>query len=91
MEDVLEVYQRPHDPQRPLVCLALDQEPLKAAYPCRSSQASLHSVNASPSAEPPQLGKLRYLLFATSTWCALNPSMKLPFVCLAAHGSELHR
>ena len=21
MEDVLEVYQRPHDPQRPLVCL----------------------------------------------------------------------
>jgi hypothetical protein len=31
--------------------------------------------NASPSAEPPQLGKLRYLLFATFTWCALNPSM----------------
>src|ERR1700738_1535430 len=70
---------------------ALDQEPLKAAYPCRSSQASLHSVNASPSAEPPQLGKLRYLLFATSAWCALNLSMKLPFVCLAAHDSELYR
>jgi hypothetical protein len=37
---------------------ALVLEPLKAAYPCRSSQASLHSVNASPSAVPPQLGKL---------------------------------
>src|SRR5271166_4146637 len=47
---------------------ALVLEPLKAACPCRSSQVSLHSVNASPSAEPPQLGKLRYLL---STWCAL--------------------
>jgi hypothetical protein len=38
---------------------ALVLEPLKAAYPCRSSQASLHSVNASPSTVPPQLGKLR--------------------------------
>jgi hypothetical protein len=38
---------------------ALVLEPLEAAYPCRSSQASLHSVNASPSAVPPQLGKLR--------------------------------
>jgi hypothetical protein len=47
---------------------ALLLEPLKAACPCRSSQVSLHSVNASPSAKPPQLGKLRYLL---STWCAL--------------------
>jgi hypothetical protein len=66
---------------------ALVLEPLKAAYPCRSTQASLHSVNASPSAELPQLGKLRYLLFAASTWCALSPS----FVCLAAHDSELQR
>jgi hypothetical protein len=39
---------------------ALVLEPLKAACPCRSSQC--------PGAEPPQLGKLRYLL---STWCAL--------------------
>ena len=38
---------------------ALVLEPLKAAYPRRFSQASLHSVNASPSAEPPQLSKLR--------------------------------
>ena len=38
---------------------ALVLEPLEAAYPCRSSQASLHSVNASPSTVPPQLGKLR--------------------------------
>src|SRR5258707_6904277 len=50
---------------------ALVSEPLKAAYPCRSSQASLYSVNASPSAEPLHLGKLRYLLFATCTWYAL--------------------
>src|SRR6266849_9015957 len=74
---------------------ALVLEPLKAAYPCRSNQASLHSVNASQSADPPQLGKLRCLLFATFTWYALishhHPSLKLPFVCLATHDSELHR
>jgi hypothetical protein len=34
---------------------SLVSEPLKAVYPCRSGQASLYSVNASPSAEPPQL------------------------------------
>src|ERR1700730_18392114 len=45
---------------------ALVLEPLKAACPCRSGQASLPSVDTSPSAEPPQLGRLRYLLFATS-------------------------
>jgi hypothetical protein len=31
MEDVLEVYQRPHDPQRPLVCLDETSKQLIAA------------------------------------------------------------
>jgi hypothetical protein len=30
MEDVLEVYQRPHDPQRPLVCLDQTSKPQSA-------------------------------------------------------------
>ena len=46
---------------------ALVLEPLKAAYPCRSIQASLHSVNASPSAD-------RHSLVSYGT-CYLQPRL----------------
>lgn len=46
MEDVLEVYQRPHDPQRPLVCLDETSKQLiietRAAIPAKPEQPARH-------------------------------------------------
>jgi hypothetical protein len=46
MEDVLEVYQRPHDPQRPLVCLDETSKQLtietRAPIPAKPGQAARH-------------------------------------------------
>jgi hypothetical protein len=46
MEDVLEVYQRPHDPQRPLVCLDETSKQLiietRAAIPAKPGQPTRH-------------------------------------------------
>ena len=46
MEDVLEVYQRPHDPQRPLVCLDETSKQLiidtRAPIPAKPGQPARH-------------------------------------------------
>ena len=46
MEDVLEVYQRPHDPQRPLVCLDETSKQLiietRAPIPAKPEQPARH-------------------------------------------------
>ena len=46
MEDVLEVYQRPHDPQRPLVCLDETSKQLiietRAPIPAKPGRKARH-------------------------------------------------
>jgi hypothetical protein len=48
MEDVLEVYQRPHDPQRPLVCLDETSKQLivdtRAPIPAKPGQPARHEA-----------------------------------------------
>ncbi len=50
MEDVLEVYQRPHDPQRPLVCLDETSKQLiidtRAPIPAKPRQPARHDYDA---------------------------------------------
>jgi hypothetical protein len=56
MEDALEVYQRPHDPARPVVCIdETTKQPLKErANPSRCKEAGRNASIMSMSAmEPP--------------------------------------
>jgi hypothetical protein len=50
MEDVLEVYQRPHDPQRPLVCLDETSKQLiietRAPIPAKPGRKARHDYES---------------------------------------------
>ena len=72
MEDVLEVYQRPHDPQRPLVCLDETSKQLivetRAPIPAKPGQPARHDYEyerngvaneAFPAPEARRLGTTR--------------------------------
>ena len=56
MEDVLEVYQRPHDPQRPLVCLDETSKQLitetRAPIPAKPGRKARHITNTNAMASP---------------------------------------
>ena len=59
MEDVLEVYQRPHDPQRPLVCLDETSKQLitetRAPIPAKPGRTTATSTTPRPigNSKPP--------------------------------------
>jgi hypothetical protein len=55
MEDVLEVYHRPHDPDRPVVCVDWTSKQLIAEtrVPIRPNQASQNVTNMSMSVTAP--------------------------------------
>jgi hypothetical protein len=56
MEDVLEVYQRPHDPQRPLVCLDESSKQLiaetRTPIPAKPGQPVRTIMNTNAMASP---------------------------------------
>ncbi len=59
MEDVLEVYQRPHDPQRPLVCLDETSKQLivetRAPIPAKPGRKACKRRSNNPSLKRPGL------------------------------------
>lgn len=65
MEDVLDVYERPYDPQRPVVCM--DEQPDQligeelVAIPAGASEGICAAVGDSPHAEARQLVTVLFL------------------------------